>query len=98
MNENRGLEQIAGILKEIHDNQKLQLERQAESLSLQREHLLVVQRQFEKADRINDRAEAIQARSSQLIDRVRKFVPAVFVIVVILILYLTWLLSRMGVL
>jgi len=33
--ENRELNDVAGLLKDIRDNQKLQLERQAEALAIQ---------------------------------------------------------------
>lgn len=35
-------QQLSSILKEIRDNQKLQLERRAEGLSLQREHYALI--------------------------------------------------------
>jgi hypothetical protein len=52
------------VLEEIRDNQKLQLDRQAEAIALQREQFALVQRQAERHERIQDRAENIQARSA----------------------------------
>jgi len=54
------LQPLVNILKEIRDNQKIQLDRQAESLALQREQFALVQRQTERTERIQDRAEHIQ--------------------------------------
>ncbi|MBZ5544573.1 MAG: hypothetical protein LAO07_12975 [Acidobacteriia bacterium] len=94
MNDTEKLERIAQLLEEVRDNQKAQLERQAESLSLQEEQFQIFLKQHEKTAQIQDRAEAIQEKSSQLINRVRRFVPLAMVVIVVIIIYLTWLLLR----
>ena len=48
------------LLREIRDNQQ-------EALRLQREHMALYQQQLSRVERINDRAEAIQARASKAI-------------------------------
>ena len=50
-----------GVLEEIRDGQKLQLERQAEALALQREQFALFRKQSERAERIQDRAEQLQS-------------------------------------
>lgn len=47
-------QQLSSILQEIRDNQKLQLDHQAEALALQREHHALIQRQTERHERIQD--------------------------------------------
>jgi hypothetical protein len=48
------------LLREIRDNQQ-------EALRLQREHMALYQQQLSRVERINDRAEAIQARASKAV-------------------------------
>jgi uncharacterized membrane protein (DUF106 family) len=88
------LERIARLLEEVRDQQKVQLERQMESLALQKEQHQLVLKQYEKAAKIQDRAEAIQDKSAKLINLVRRFVPVAMAVIVVIIVYLTWLLLR----
>jgi len=83
------------VLKEIRDNQKLQLDRQAEAIALQREQFALVQRQAERHERIQDRAENIQARSAQVMAVARKTLFFVLPIVTLLIVYVSWLILRL---
>ena len=94
MDEHNALEQIARLLEEIRNNQAIQLERQAESLSLQREQYQVFLKQHEKTVHLQERAEAIQEKSAKLVNRIQRFVPFAIVAIFILIVYLTWLLLR----
>lgn len=57
-------QRIVTLLGEIRDDQRLQLQRQADALAVQREQADMPRRQFARADKLHDRAEAIQARSS----------------------------------
>ena len=95
MNDTESLEKIARLLEEVRDNQKVQIERQAESLAIQKEQYQVFLKQHEKTARIQERAEAIQEKSSNLVNRIQRFVPFAIAAVFILILYLTWLLFRL---
>jgi ElaB/YqjD/DUF883 family membrane-anchored ribosome-binding protein len=88
------LEQIAALLEEVRDNQRTQVERQAESLAIQKEQYQVFLKQQEKTSQLQDRAEAIQARSSRLIANVQRFVPFAMVAVAVLIGFVAWLLFR----
>jgi hypothetical protein len=53
------------VLREIRDDQRLQLERQAEALALQREQVELYRRQYDRAEQQLDRAEALQARHAK---------------------------------
>ena len=53
-------EDTNALLREIRDNQQ-------EALRLQREHMALYQQQLSRVERINDRAEAIQARASKAV-------------------------------
>lgn len=86
------MQRLAGVLEEIRDNQRLQLERQAEALSLQREQFAFIQKQSERTERIQARAEAIQEKSAQLVAGSRKVFTLVVPIVIALIVYVSWLL------
>ena len=87
MSDAEKLDRIARLLEEIRDGQKVQLERQADTLALQKE-------QFERTHKLQERAEAIQDRSARLVGRVQRFVPFALAVVVILIGYVSWLLFR----
>jgi hypothetical protein len=87
-------QQLDAILKEIRDNQKLQLDRQTEALTLQREQFALVQKQAERHERIQDRAENIQAKSAQIVAVARKTLFFLLPIVTLLIIYVSWLIFR----
>jgi hypothetical protein len=87
MSEADKLERIARLLEEIRDGQKIQLERQAETLGIQKE-------QFQRAQKLQDQAQAIQDRSAQLVGRVHRVMPVALAVVAVLIVYVSWLLFR----
>jgi hypothetical protein len=78
---------LLAALKEISDNQQLQL-------ALQREQFALVQRQAERHEVIHDRAENIQAKSAQIMAVARRTLFVILPIVTFLILYVSWLLLR----
>jgi hypothetical protein len=78
---------LLAALKEISDNQQLQL-------ALQREQFALVQRQAERHEVIQDRAEKIQAKSAQIMAVARRTLFVILPIVTLLILYVSWLLFR----
>lgn len=92
--EERESQMLIRLLEEIRDNQKRQLERQAEVLALQREQFALVQRQQERAGRIQDRAEQIQNRSAQIVGVARKATYIILPILILLIIYVSWILFR----
>ncbi|MFC0678842.1 hypothetical protein ACFFGH_13410 [Lysobacter korlensis] len=55
---------LASLLRMIRDQQREQLALQVQAIELQRAHFALAQSQIERVERINDRAEAIQARAS----------------------------------
>lgn len=93
MNDN-DTQKLIATLEEVRDNQKLQLERQLEALTLQREQVAMVQRQVERAERLQDRAEKLQSKSALVFAIARKFLFTLLPIVVVLIAYVSWLLFR----
>lgn len=93
MNDN-DLQRLASLLEDIRDNQRMQIERQAEALELQRRQFAMLEKQQERAERIQDRAEQIQAKSAQLVAGSRKALAVVLPVIIALIGYLTWLLFR----
>lgn len=86
--------QLIHLLEEIRDNQRVQLERQAEALALQREQFALAQKQTERAERLQDRAEELQAKGAQLVTGARKGMVIVLPIIVALLAYLSWLIFR----
>ena len=87
-------QQLSSLLKDIRDNQKLPLDRQAEALALQRDHYALIQRQAERHERIQDRAENIQANGAQLMAVARKTLFVLLPIVTLLFVYVSWLILR----
>lgn len=86
------IQRLAAVLEEIRDNQRLQLEHQAEALSLQREQFAFIQKQNERTERLQVRAEAIQEKSAELVAGSRKVFTVMIPIVIALIIYVSWLL------
>ncbi len=82
------------LLQQLCDNQKIQLERQAEALEIQKQQFEIVKKQMEQAQRIQDRAEKLQDRSAQIISAARKSFIIILPIIFILIVYLSWILFR----
>lgn len=70
-------QRIIHILEEIRDNQKLQFS--------------LVQKQHDRTDRIQDRAEQIQAKSAQLVAGSRKAMLIILPVILVLIVYVSWL-------
>lgn len=91
------LQRLISVLERIAQNQQLQLERQQEALALQREQFALLQRQSERADRIQARAEQLQIKSAQVFAGARKALSIMLPVVVILIVYVSWLVFRLKV-
>jgi ABC-type uncharacterized transport system involved in gliding motility auxiliary subunit len=89
-------DEVAALLREIRDQQRLQLERQSEALAMQRDQFALYRSQLDRVERINDRAEAIQGRAG----KAAKFVvwialPLLGVLLVLMFWpYLQYLLAR----
>jgi uncharacterized membrane protein (DUF106 family) len=91
-------EDALSLLREIRDQQRLALERQAEALAMQREHHELARRQFERAERLQERAEQLQARSASVVNLSRKMMWIVLPLIVIAIAYLSWIIFFRGIL
>ena len=73
-------ERIVKLLEEIRDNQASSLE--------------IVRRQAERSERIQDRAEELQARGMGIMKTARRSIAIVLPVVILLIAYLSWLIFR----
>jgi uncharacterized membrane protein (DUF106 family) len=71
---------IVELLEQIRDNQAAQLE--------------IAQRLAERTERIQDRAEDLQARGMGIMKTARRSLAIVLPVVILLIIYLSWLLFR----
>ena len=78
---------LLAALKEISDNQQLQL-------TLQRDQFALIQRQAERQALIQDRAEHIQTKGAQVVAVARRTLFVILPIVTFLIMYVSWLLLR----
>lgn len=85
-------ERVVALLEELRDNQRLQLERQAEALELQRHQVEMVERQLERSETLQARAEQLQEKSGQLMERGRKVFLVVIPLLFALLAYVSWLL------
>jgi uncharacterized membrane protein (DUF106 family) len=84
-------QRIIHILEEIRENQKLQLKQQTETNALQQGQFAMAQKHSDRTDRIQDRAEQIQAKSAQLVAGSRKAMLVILPVILVLILYVSWL-------
>ena len=75
------------ILSEMRDLQR-------ESLALSREQFAMAKKQFERAEALHTRAEKIQERSESMLSGARKAMVVIVPIIVVSLLYLTWLIFR----
>jgi ABC-type uncharacterized transport system involved in gliding motility auxiliary subunit len=89
-------DEVAALLREIRDQQRLQLERQAEALAMQRDQFALYRSQLDRVERINDRAEAIQGRASKAAKLVLWIALPLLVLLLALMFwpYLRYLLAR----
>lgn len=85
---------LLALLEEIRAGQKLQLENQLEALELQRRQFAVFQEQAARAERIQQKAELLQDRGATLVRGARKAVLVIVPIIILLIVYLSWIIFR----
>jgi uncharacterized membrane protein (DUF106 family) len=78
---------LLALLEQIRENQ-------AAALAIQREQYELVRRQVERAERIQDRAEELQAKGMGIMTTARRTLAFVLPVVIVLILYLSWLIFR----
>lgn len=87
-------EELISLLKDIKANQQQQIERQERALKIQQEQFELVRQQTAKNLEIQDRAERLQEKGNALMEKGRKLFLVVVPIIVLLIIYLSWLLFR----
>jgi len=92
-------QRIAALLEEIRDDQRVQLQRQAEALAVQREQAAMARKQFERAEKLNDRAVTIcelraWIASSQIVTAARGLMMIALPVVAVLLVYVSWLVFR----
>jgi uncharacterized membrane protein (DUF106 family) len=85
---------LIALLEEIRAGQKLQIERQAEALELQRQQFAVFRDQAARAEKIQQKAEQLQDKGASLVGRARKALVFILLVVVVLIAYVSWILLR----
>jgi uncharacterized membrane protein (DUF106 family) len=78
---------LLALLEQIRDNQ-------AASLVMQKEQFELFRRQAERIERIQDRAEDLQTRGVGIMNTAKRTLAFVLPIVIVLILYLSWLIFR----
>ena len=78
---------IVSLLEAIRDNQTA-------ALALQKEQFELVRRQAERAERIQDRAVELQSRGMGIMTTARRSLAIVLPVVILLIVYLSWLIFR----
>jgi uncharacterized membrane protein (DUF106 family) len=78
---------LMAMLEQIRDNQ-------AAALAMQKEQFELVRRQVERTERIQDRAEELQARGMGIMKTARRSLAFVVPVVIVLIIYLSWLIFR----
>jgi hypothetical protein len=80
------IDEVILLLKEIRDGQSLSLERQARQLEIQEGLKARTDEQFEKANRLNDKAVAIQVTAESIQKKSILVVKFLVVIVILLLL------------
>ena len=79
--------ETTALLREIRDNQRIQLERQAEALDMQRKQHEMARTQLERAERLQNRAEAIQGRAGRAIKAIVWIALPLFLLLIVLLLW-----------
>ena len=78
---------LVALLEQVRDNQTA-------ALAMQKEQFELVRRQAERAERIQDRAEELQEKGMGIMKTARRSLAFVLPVVIILIIYLSWLIFR----
>jgi hypothetical protein len=79
--------ETTALLREIRDNQRTQLEQQAEALDMQRKLHAMAQGQMERAERLQGRAEAIQGRAGRAIKAIAWIAVPLLLLLIVLLLW-----------
>ena len=79
--------QTDALLREIRDNQRLQLERQAEALDIQRRQFDIARAQIERAEQLQARAEALQGKAGKGLRFIQSIVVPLLALLLLLMLW-----------
>lgn len=79
--------ETTALLREIRDNQRTQLEQQAEALAVQRKMHAMAQGQMERAERLQNRADAIQKRAGGAIKAILWVAIPLLLLLIVLLLW-----------
>jgi len=82
---------IVKLLEEIRDNQRVQLERQAEAIALQKQQRALVEVRMGRARSPQDRPELLQERSSKDLRTHRAFNFSFLSIFALLLILIAWI-------
>jgi len=82
---------VVQLLEEIRDNQRIQLERQAEALALQKQQRELVEQRMGQAVSLQDRAELLEKRSAKALRVWRAFIFSVLAVVGVLLILVAWI-------
>ena len=85
---------LLSLLAELKAGQQLQIEHQREALALQRQQVSMLEAHVARATRLQDKAEQLQDRSASIVGTARKAVMIILPLVVVLIVFVSWLLFR----
>ena len=78
---------LIALLERMRENQEA-------ALAMQKEQFELFRRQVERTERIQDRAEELQARGMGIMKTARRSIAVVLPVVILLIAYLSWLIFR----
>ena len=80
-------DRLLALLEQIKANQDA-------ALAMQKEQFELFRRQVERTERIQDRAEELQARGAGIMKTARRSLAIGLPIIIALVLYLSWLIFR----
>lgn len=83
------------VLQEIRDGQNHHLLKQQEALDLQVANLELVKDQFERANKLQDRAENMQESADSLVANAKKSLKVILPIIFVLLMIVVWLIFRL---
>jgi murein L,D-transpeptidase YcbB/YkuD len=85
---------VVALLEELRAGQQQQLAQQLEALELQRKQFTAIQEQAARTERIQQKAEQLQDRGATLVRGTRTVIVAIVMVIVVLLVYVSWLLVR----
>jgi len=87
-------QELINALNRIEKQLETHLAAQKKALDLQREQFELVQKQFVRTEKLQDRAEKLQESGWAIMSIARKSLVIILPIIIVLIIYLSWLIFR----